>query len=209
MPPTGFQILHAVANGIHQRYTFNASARTLAQTLFIDGDNEGRFVVLAHQPRCDNAHHSRMPVSGAKHDGGPLHPLRIVFEHRIGLLENAQLLSLTLPIVSIEAISQRLCLAATLGYQNGKSIFRLIHATRRIEPRSDAKAHIHGGGPAIHSGDLLQGPKPGIEGARQALEAMAHQQPVLFHHGHDVGNGGHRDQIEQLLEIEIHRSAFE
>ena len=117
------------------------------------------------------------------------------------LVEDALVERLPLDVEPLELARQPIGLALIVGEQEPKAVARVADPAGGVEPRPQDEAHLPGPDlPAFESAHPDQGPQPGPAAARRhEPESVPDQDAVLADQRHHVGDGGERDQVEQMV----------
>ena len=164
---------------------------------------------LAHEAGGDDADDAVVPGAGAEDDDGITLGVEVAGEHFGSFAADEIFVGLAFAVVGVEFLGEVEGEAAAVGVEGFEGVFGHVHAAGGIDARADAEADVHGGGVAIHAGDFLEGFEAGVEGEREAFEAVADEKAVFRDHRDDIGDGGDGDEVEEFLEVEGGFAGFE
>ena len=139
-----------------------------------------------------------MPRRRAEHDGGVAGIERLVHELD-RFVENQVIHLLAARIDRLELPRELGCFLRVLGEEQPQTVVRVADAARGVETGREDEPHVRPAQRlAAEPRRLDQGTQPDPAGVGQLLEPVAHQDAVLAHERHDIGDRRERDVVEEM-----------
>ena len=176
----------------------DAPSRAAPPARLLPGDEEGGAAVALHQPRRDDADDARVPALRGEHEGVVLRAQRSL-RQLDRLVQDALVERLTARVQRLELAGDAGRLRRVVGEEQAQAVPRVADPAGGIEPRRQNEPHVpRPQRPAREPRGLDQGAQPRPARLGQHLQAVAHENAVLAHEGHDVGHGRERHVVQEM-----------
>ncbi len=170
-------------------------ARSLADAVFVDGNDDGRATELFLQPSRDDADHAGMPAFARDHRDGAGRGLG---GDQFGACLNLRLDRAALLVQPVEFLGDRLRFCRVGGGQQPHAEVGLADAPARIDPRAEREAQIGAGRRAGQARCLDQRVHADVAALRHDFQPLRDEGAVEAAQLGDVGDRAQSNDVEQV-----------